>query len=113
MTQDSRLLRWKSPTMVGRAVATMVWSSAARNMPIMSPDMITRICRCVKAGPSGELTVGVAGELTGPVLSVIYGQHVGTGLARATRPRPGGGDDGARRRNSRRRLPETGNPLTS
>ena len=36
MTHDSRSLRWKSPTMVGSAVETIVWSSAARNMPSIS-----------------------------------------------------------------------------
>src|ERR1700722_217687 len=63
MTHDSRLLWWKSPTIVGRAVDTMVWSSEARNIPIISPDMITRICRCVKPSLAGGLAVVVAGEL--------------------------------------------------
>src|SRR5260370_3786105 len=65
MTQDSRLLRWKSPTMVGRAVAKMVWSRAARNSPSISPDMITRICRWVKPSCGEGLAVVEAGELIG------------------------------------------------
>src|SRR5580704_11155667 len=63
MTHDSRLLWWKSPTMVGSAVDTIVWSSEARNMPIISPDMIARICRCVKPSLVGGLAVDAAGEL--------------------------------------------------
>src|SRR5689334_10367661 len=43
--------RWfrppRSPTMVGSAVATMVWSSAASSMPSMSPPRMTMICRWV------------------------------------------------------------------
>ena len=36
--------------MVGRAVLTMVWSSVARNMPSISPDMMIRIWRCENVG---------------------------------------------------------------
>ena len=63
MTHDSRLLWRKSPTMVGSAVDTIVWSSAARNIPIISPDMITKICRCVKPSLAGGLAVAVAEAL--------------------------------------------------
>ena len=70
MTHDSRLLWWKSPTMVGSAVDTIVWSSAARNIPIISPDMITRICRCVKPSLVGGLAVDVAGALIECLLSL-------------------------------------------
>src|SRR6478672_4084564 len=43
--------RWfrppRSPTIVGSAVATIVWSSAASSMPSMSPPRMTMICRWV------------------------------------------------------------------
>jgi hypothetical protein len=63
ITQDSRLLRWKSPTIVGSAVDTIVWSSEARNMPSIRPDMIIRICRWVKPSLcSGTASGGTAAE---------------------------------------------------
>ena len=34
--------------MVRIDVATIVWSSAARNMPIISPDRIVMICRWLR-----------------------------------------------------------------
>src|SRR5689334_16146505 len=46
---SSRPLR--SSAMVRIADATMVWSRAARNMPIIRPTRIVRICRWVR-GPS-------------------------------------------------------------
>ena len=39
----------RSLPMVLIAVETIVWSSAARNMPSISPDRIVRICRWVNA----------------------------------------------------------------
>jgi hypothetical protein len=41
--------------MVRMAVATMVWSSAARNMPIIRPMRMVTICRWV-SGPAGAST---------------------------------------------------------
>ena len=38
--------------MVGRAVATIVWSRAARSMPSIRPLKMTRIWRCDSAGTS-------------------------------------------------------------
>src|SRR5665647_3161966 len=60
----------RSSPMVRIAVATMVWSRAARNMPIISPPRIVRIWRCVmlnvsaaEAGMAGPLVaVGEVGE---------------------------------------------------
>ena len=64
MTHDSRSLRWKSPTMVGSAVETIVWSRAARNMPSISPDMITRIWRWVNpvSSTGGAIAVALIGR---------------------------------------------------
>ncbi|WP_245927212.1 hypothetical protein [Nocardioides silvaticus] len=39
-----------SPTMVGSAVATIVWDRAATSIPNMSPTRTVRICRCVRSG---------------------------------------------------------------
>src|SRR3954451_12790028 len=49
-TQDSCSWPPSSPTMVGNAVATMVWDSAARSIPSISPVSTVRICRCVSTG---------------------------------------------------------------
>ena len=38
------------PTMVGSAVATIVWDRAATSIPNMSPTRTVRICRCVSSG---------------------------------------------------------------
>src|SRR5665647_3424261 len=60
----------RSSPMVRIAVATMVWSRAARNMPIISPPRIVRIWRWVmlnvsaaEAGMAGPLVA--VGEVTG------------------------------------------------
>src|ERR1039458_1729900 len=45
-THDRWLSPWRSPAMVGNAVDTIVWSSAARNMPSMSAPSTTTIRRC-------------------------------------------------------------------
>src|SRR5215475_3909731 len=74
--------------MVGSAVATIVWSRAARNMPIISPDMITRICRWLNPPGSsaitgaGAVTLEAAGARTSlsdlkPVLTVCPGRFPG------------------------------------
>ena len=46
----------RSPTIVGSAVDTIVWSSAARNMPHMSAPMISRMRRRPSPGmaPSSD-----------------------------------------------------------
>src|SRR5450756_1584876 len=51
--------------MVRIAVATMVWSRAARNMPIIRPPRIVRIWRCVmeKVGADGPPST-VSGAVT-------------------------------------------------
>ena len=41
--------------MVGSAVATMVWSSAPRNIASMMPSTIVRISGCVSACGAGAL----------------------------------------------------------
>ena len=51
--------------MVRMAVATMVWSRAARNMPIIRPTRIVMICRWVR-GPSGRAGAAAA-------MSVLHG----------------------------------------
>src|SRR5580700_8087514 len=48
--------------MVGSAVATMVWSSAARPIPIMSAPRITRIWRCSASAASSS--TGVSSSVT-------------------------------------------------
>jgi hypothetical protein len=40
---------WRSSAIVRIDVATMVWSSAARNMPSINPERMVRICRCESA----------------------------------------------------------------
>ena len=44
-TQESLLKPPRSLVIRGSAVPTMLWSSAARNMPTISPDITTRIWR--------------------------------------------------------------------
>ena len=39
-----------SPTIVGSAVATIVWDSAATSMPSISPTSTVRICRWLSTG---------------------------------------------------------------
>ena len=57
--------------MVGRAVETTVWSSAARNMPSMRAPMITRTRRWVSR-PAGSCAMSVA--LFVIVASAPFGQ---------------------------------------
>src|SRR5215471_20532906 len=45
MTQESWSRPPRSPTIVGSAVATMVWSAAATSMPRTSPVKIRSTCR--------------------------------------------------------------------
>src|SRR6185437_10762807 len=55
-----------SPAIAGRAVATMVWSIAPRNMPHIVPLSISRISRCVKRIGAGAVAVsGITGFLEG------------------------------------------------
>src|SRR4051794_27233618 len=49
-TQDSCSWPPSSPTMVGSAVATMVWDRAATSIPSISPVSTVRICRCESTG---------------------------------------------------------------
>src|SRR5690349_5576966 len=58
----------RSSAMVRIAVATMVWSRAARNMPIISPTRIVTIWRWVR-GPSGRAGAAAA-------MSVLRGVRV-------------------------------------
>ena len=55
--------------------STMVWSSVARNIPSISPDMTTRICRCVRrrSGPRR------AGGLSGSAASGIAARRLTAG----------------------------------
>ena len=61
-------VRWdapcRSPTMVGRAVDTMVWSSAARNMPSSSAPMMmsTRRRGRSRVGAGGAAAEAWAGR---------------------------------------------------
>src|SRR3546814_4177355 len=53
--------------MVGRAVATIVWSSDARNIPSMIPLKITRTWRWVSGAAAGSSTALAGGAVvTGP-----------------------------------------------
>src|SRR5680860_1551097 len=65
-TQDRWLSPPSSPTMVGRAVDTIVWSKAASSIAVISPAKTPRIWRC-DSGPAadgaGELDTGVSSEV--------------------------------------------------
>ena len=50
----------RSPTIVGSAVETMVWSSAASSMPSMSAPMMSRIERWLRPGSAPFPTGGAA-----------------------------------------------------
>ena len=47
-TQDSLSSPPSSEVILGSATPTMLWSSAARNMPAIRPLMTTRICRWLR-----------------------------------------------------------------
>src|SRR3954454_19372131 len=59
----------KSPTIVGSAVATIVWSSAASSRTSMSPPKITRTCcRSTVTSRPGAVALRVLGRDVGRVL---------------------------------------------
>ena len=63
VTQVSWLTPCRSPTMVGSAVATMVWSSAARNTASISATKMTAtllVAGRPPAAPLGRSCAGVA-----------------------------------------------------
>ncbi len=62
-TQDSECRSPKSRPMVGSAVATMVWSSAPRNIASMMPMTMARISGCVRRTGSSLLAAGFAAAL--------------------------------------------------
>src|SRR4029453_11129122 len=62
--------RWlsppRSPTIVGRAVATIVWSIAASNMPSMIPEKMTSTWRFGSPVPGGAVvSIAVTSEKCG------------------------------------------------
>src|ERR1700722_2301826 len=70
--------------MVGNAVATIVWSSAARNIPSMSANRITRILRCssfVNSCSSGASTAFIKSSVT--VILHFGGQGFGKSFERS------------------------------
>ena len=54
--------------MVRIAEATIVWSSAAKNIPAANPEKITRICRCERepSALAGSLGVDVVVAISSP-----------------------------------------------
>src|SRR3954451_4396291 len=60
-TQDRWLAPPRSLTIVGSAVATIVWSSAASSIANIRPPKITQICRCV-IGTSWGAAVSVTDD---------------------------------------------------
>src|SRR5665648_333660 len=108
VTQACRDSPCRSSPMVRIAVATMVWSRAARNMPIISPPRIVRIWRCVmeKVGAAGAPSA-VSGAVTEvryvrfPTMALsMTGQWSDVGHRDAAAPRRT-----VRRRRSRRANP--------
>ena len=77
--------------MVGRAVATMVWSNEARVIPSMSAPSITRIRRCsafdcsalVASGPSPSEPAAESVRSRGIVLVPFSGESGGKELEQA------------------------------
>src|SRR5437879_5774018 len=53
----------RSSAMVRIAVDTIVWSSAARNIAIIRPPRIVRICRWVKVSPAGAGAVPTGADV--------------------------------------------------
>src|SRR4051794_33735630 len=85
----------RSPTMVGIAVETIVWSRAAMSMPASRAEKMRLIRRRVSTMGAGA--TGSLGRLP------VGGLWVGGAGTRA--PRSGGGAAGARHRRSGRRRP--------
>src|SRR5687768_13640752 len=70
-----------SPTIVGSAVPTMVWSSAASSMPVIRPLMSRRICRWLRRGLASAavmIPVSAPGLVFGPDLSLTRALRAGT-----------------------------------
>ena len=74
---------FRSSPMVRMAVATMVWSSAARNMPSISPDRIVRICRCDSAPSDGGASAAPVAGLVMDVVIVLCSLRAVVALRRA------------------------------
>src|SRR6478735_5823335 len=88
----SRPLR--SSAIVRIAVATIVWSRAARNIPIIRPIRIVTICRWVR-GPSGRAgAVAAMSVLRGAGVAGV-GDRGGMGCAAAQEALPVGLQGGA------------------
>jgi hypothetical protein len=91
VTQACAARPCRSLPMVLIAVATIVWSSDARNMPSISPDKMVRICRWLSSPPDEA-----AGTPAGRVVVVVMSQafrclRLG-GAARGPAGDPGGVD---------------------
>src|SRR4051794_24748117 len=89
-TQDRWFAPPRSLTIVGSAVATIVWSSAASSIANIRPPKITQICRCV-IGASWAAAVSVTDHP--PRMDLPLRTHVGPSERRVL---PGRRDPGYR-----------------
>src|SRR4051794_27711048 len=78
--------------MVRIAVETMVWSSAARNMPSIRPDRISMICRYVRGPDSSVVRTSVSAMIE--LLPQFVGVLVEVLLAGRVQPSEQGGEGG-------------------
>src|ERR1035438_2098727 len=98
MTQDRLVTSWNCRPMVGSAVATMVWSSAARNI------VSNRLIRMVRTSPGVSGALGASGGAGGKQRAERGGADWAGGRGRLGRQRRPLADIDPLRRQSRQRV---------